>query len=61
MISCGFKIVSSDSSNATMSYVIYAQDTSPSGTIKQEFSAESKFKLIDGLWRIVDTRAKKIR
>ncbi len=56
-----FKIVSSDSSNATMTYVIYAQDTSPSGTIKQEFSAESKFKLIDGLWRIVDTRAKKIR
>lgn len=56
-----FNTVSSDSSNATMTYVIFAQDTSPSGTIKQEFSAESKFELINGLWRIVDTRAKKIR
>ena len=55
------KVVASDGSNATMTYTIYAKDKMPSGEIKQEFSAESKFKLINGQWRIVDTRAKKIR
>ena len=55
------KVVASDGSNATMTYTIYAKDKMPSGEIKQEFSAESKFKLINGMWRIVDTRAKKIR
>ena len=53
-------IVSNDGTNAVIKYTIQAKDRTSSGDVLQDFSAESKLTKINGRWRIVDTRARKV-
>ena len=53
-------VVSNDGTNAVIKYTIQAKDRTSSGDVLQDFSAESKLTKINGRWRIVDTRAKKV-
>ncbi len=53
-------VVSNDGTNAVIKYTIQAKDRTSSGDVLQDFSAESKLTKINGRWRIVDTRARKV-
>ena len=54
-------LVSFDGDSAVVEYELEAEDKTQSGLLHQTFSAKSQFKLINGSWKIVDTRAKKIK